>query len=339
MRLTGSIKQLLAGPRGIRRVAFFGVGLLLICCASVALLKWRGLQMPDNPPTSKNNAEGDFPHPVKNRHAAAESASPALRETLATALRQAEYIRDPIARRTAMAAAFETWSRKDVEGALSWLEQSPPPVPDFNTTEFLIEALMKIDPIVALDRLDQSENPAIRDSLKNNFMVRLAESNPKPVVLELLIVGRENWTIQPAVGDTVIDQWFRQSPEDAVKLIEGLPKGPEQDQAKLAAAVAWSGLSPAKTAAWVTSFPEGPVKDDALENVTRAWVAQDLSASLKWLKGLQTSRSRDVAIATLCMQLSDIYPSELSQWAKQIQDETLRNEALATIKATNRHPD
>lgn len=330
MRLNGSIKSLLAGPRGIRRVAFFGAGLLLTSCASIVFLKWRNSQIPENHTAFNITHERTLPPRDESRHAGV--VSPALRETLANALARAEDIQDVKVRKMAMAVAFETWSLKDFEGALSWLEKSHPPGPDFNTTECLIEALLKIDPILALDRLDNSENPAIWDSLKTNFMLRLAETNPKPVVLELLIVGRENWTVRPTVGDTVIDQWFRQSPEDAVKLIESLPKGPEQDQAKLAATIAWSGLSPAKTATWVANFPEGPVKDTALQRVTQAWVAQDLSASFKWMTGLQASRSRDVVIATLCTQLSDIYPAELFQWAKQIHDEALRDQALTALE-------
>jgi hypothetical protein len=336
MRLTGRINQI-SGLRGIRRVALFGSVLLLTSCALVAVIKRKAinLQAPGAPPVFNESRESARPRQEENHHTAAEPISAAIRENLAAALARAEKNQDRIARNMAMASAFATWSQKDIEGALSWLENKPQPKPEFNTDECLIEALMKINPIIALDRLDRSENPDVSDSLKNKFILRLAESNPRFAVLELLIVGRENWTIRAAVADTIIDQWFRQSPEEAAKLIALLPPGVEQDQAKLSATDAWSGLSPDKTATWVESFPDGPIKDDALQRVTKAWLAQDLSAPMKWIQGMQAGRSRDVAIATLCVQLGEIYPSELSGWARQINDETLRKQALATIKTTN----
>ncbi|HSI07993.1 MAG TPA: hypothetical protein VK985_05335 [Rariglobus sp.] len=334
MRLTGRINQL-SGPRGIRRAALFGSVLLLTSCALFTVIKRRAinLQTPSPPPAFNESRESTFPR--QEREGNPEPISAASRENLAAALARAEKKPDRIARNMAMASAFAMWSQKDIEGALSWLENKPAPKPEFNTDECLIEALMKINPIIALDRLDRSENPDVSDSLKNKFVLRLAESNPRSAVLELLIVGREKWTIRAAVADTIIDQWFRQSPEEAAKLVALLPPGVEQDQAKLSATDAWSGLSPNKTAAWVESFPDGPIKDDALQRVTKAWLAQDLSAPMKWIQGMQAGRSRDVAIATLCVQLGEIYPSELSGWARQINDETLRKQALATIKTTN----
>ncbi|MGH8017938.1 MAG: hypothetical protein ACREIA_06560, partial [Opitutaceae bacterium] len=160
-----------------------------------------------------------------------------------------------------------------------------------------------------------------------------AEIDPEHAAVELLITGRENWMINPAVGDGVIAQWMRQAPDAAAKLLANLPEGVERNRATLAAVAAWSAPAPAETAAWVETLPAGETRDEAFGRMTLAWSGQDLEAAMAWLSHLPASRSRDVGIENLCEQLADIYPAMLASWAATIRDDELRRRALAVLRA------
>ncbi|MGH7944720.1 MAG: hypothetical protein ACREH8_01050 [Opitutaceae bacterium] len=225
------------------------------------------------------------------------------------------------------------WSEKECAETLARIEQQGIRTLEFSARERLLEGLLQMDPTTALERLEGSTSATLRKDLMRHFLPRLAEIDPKHAAVELLITGRENWMINPAVGDGVIAQWMRQAPEAAAGLLANLPEGVERNQATLAAVDAWSAPSPAETAAWVETLPAGETRDEAFRRMTLAWSSQDMEAAMAWLSRLPASRSRDAGIASLCQQLAGIYPAMLAHWAATIQDSSLRQRAFTALAA------
>ncbi|MGH7946329.1 MAG: hypothetical protein ACREH8_08930 [Opitutaceae bacterium] len=269
------------------------------------------------------------------------SASPAVAtadrmeplESHADATISAEQFPDGKEKDASIAAALAAWSEKDCAEALARIEQQGVRTLEYSVRERLLEGLLQMDPKTALERLEGSSSPTLREDLRRAFVARLVEIAPQHAAIELLITGRENWMLNPAVGDRVIAQWMRQAPEAVARLLANLPEGIERNQTTLAAVDAWSAPSPAETAAWVETLPAGETRDEAFKRMTLAWSGQDLEAAMAWLSRLPASRSRDVGIASLCSQLADMYPAMLSSWAATIQDSSLRQRAFAALHA------
>ncbi|MGH8018098.1 MAG: hypothetical protein ACREIA_07380, partial [Opitutaceae bacterium] len=251
----------------------------------------------------------------------------------ANAMASAEQLADGKEQDASIATAVTARSEKECAEALARIEQQGIRTLEHGARERLLEGLLQMDPTTALERLEGSTSPALREDLMRHFLPRLAEIDPKHAAVELLITGRENWMINPAVGDGVIAQWMRQAPEAAAGLLANLPEGVERNRATLAAVAAWSAPAPAETAAWVETLPAGETRDEAVRRMTLAWSGQDLEAAMAWLSHLPASRSRDAGIASLCQQLADIYPAMLASWAATIQDSHLRQRAFAALAA------
>ncbi len=285
---------------------------------------------PANGPPASASGTVPVPSSTSNSPALASDVGPAPPDPFAST----EQLADHPPEIASVDAALAGWAEKEVARALEWIEEQGIHTLEFSVREQLLEGLLRMEPQAALERLDGSSSPVLREDMLRLFLRRLAEVNPGHAAVELLLRDRDNGLVRPAVGDGIIDQWMRQDPEAAAGLLAELPDGRERNRATLAAVEAWSELAPAQTAAWVETLPAGESRDEAFRRMTLAWSGQDLGATMAWLQRLPAGGSRDVAIASLCGQLADIYPVMLSAWAATIGDAGLRRRTLTALSAT-----
>lgn len=88
---------------------------------------------------------------------------------------------------------------------------------------YLIGALQGKGGVAALELLDASERPLVNQTLKNKFIIGLAEQDPRLAVIELILISPDRRTLSAAVAHDIIQKWLRKSPEDGRRLIAALP--------------------------------------------------------------------------------------------------------------------
>ena len=252
------------------------------------------------------------------------------RSAVAYAISETDYWQ----REKAVAAALVGWANVEPEEAWSWALENPGD-DTFSSARLnlLMRRIAQTNPSLAFSYAAAVPDEALRiDAIKSvsNVLVDNDRRDEAIVLVENLPKG-----VPRSLAIAHLAQgWSRYEPEMAAAWVKSLKDKSALLQAAPPVARMWSALYPSRAADWALSLPAGNTRRESIRSVIERWLEDaGPNEAAQWLNQIPAHIDLDSAFQKVGFAMMEIDPSAAMTWAESITDINLRNVTTRLIAA------
>ncbi len=235
-------------------------------------------------------------------------------------------------------AILHQWVKAEPGRAWGWAQENSP-----HDSVGLLCEIAKVDPQLAWTKagLFAEEHPEHKQASYMSALNGSIYSGDYDLALKMIDISLRSGLDQVpdakyAFTETVLAEWVRHSPEEAIAWVSSLPEeGNASDKlnAHQALVVAWSGIDPRAALDYAQQLPGNQNREVAMSTALDALIGKDLNQAADWLRRNESGPELDRAVFKLATR-----PSLLREggetaiaWANTIKDPHLREEGIRDI--------
>lgn len=252
------------------------------------------------------------------------------RSAVAYAISETDYWQ----REKAVAAALVGWANVEPEEAWNWALENPGD-DTFSSARLnlLMRRIAQTNPSLAFSYAAAVPDEALRiDAIKSvsNVLVDNDRRDEAIVLVENLPKG-----VPRSLAIAHLAQgWSRYEPEMAAAWVKSLKDKSALLQAAPPVARMWSALYPSRAADWALSLPAGNTRRESIRSVIERWLEDaGPNEAAQWLNQIPAHIDLDSAFQKVGFAMMEIDPSAAMTWAESITDINLRNVTTRLIAA------
>jgi len=233
-------------------------------------------------------------------------------------------------RRFALSSALNSWSTKDLPGALKWAQSITDPLRRDEALSALTQSGAMTNPKAMLDVLSQIGSPEVKREARRNLLYNWMSKDPAGALDYLLSQSADQMDQDLSWG--ISNGLQNLTPQERDTLLARLPEGKSKNQilGNMASNSIYNGRY-AQAVSALNSMPDSPDRDNYLHNLGQQWGKKDPQSAASWINAQQDSSDRDMVVAGYATAVAGRDPQAALQWAASIPDKSVQATAYKNI--------